>query len=86
MKLTVTTCHSHLLFMQMQGDEFQQAVLSFSSSAPDYAAEGLAGYVEVKLEIQIRSLEVFTKIWNSWYSYDDRTEFYNMMRKGLPKC
>ena len=76
MKLSVTTCYSHILFMQLQGEKFADAIRSVKMSAPNFGAEGFNGYIEVTAEFEIKSLATFTEIYNAWYTYSKRSEFY----------
>jgi len=79
MKILVTTCYSHLLYMILQGEKFQHAVYKYSSSSPDFQHEGVLGYVEVKLDIDIKNLESFAELWSSWYIAPNSAEFYHKM-------
>lgn len=76
MKLSLTTCYSHLLFMLMHGDKFEQAVTSFKSSAPNFTGEGFNGYIEVSVEFEIKNLTVFAELFSAWYDSPRRSEFY----------
>ena len=76
MKLIVTTCYSHLLYMQMQGPLFQQAVSSVSFTSPRFDHEGLAGYIETTITFEVHDLAVFSKLYMSWYTYADRDTMY----------
>ena len=78
MKLTVKTCYSHLLYMQLQGAEFADAVESFTCNRPDFKGEGFNGYIEVDLSINIRNLQTFSKIWYEWYSSPNRDKIYTI--------
>lgn len=77
MKLSVTTCYSHLLYMQMQGPLFQQAVSSVIFTSPRFDHEGLAGYIETTITFEIHDLKVFTKLYTDWYTYADGDKVYN---------
>ena len=82
MKLTVKTCYSHLIYMQLQGDKFADAVEMFTCGRPDLGSEGFNGYIEVEVIFTIRNLETFSKIWYAWYSDANRDKIYKMA-KGL---
>lgn len=71
-----------MLYLLLQGESFQRAVCSYTSTSPDFAHEGVAGYVEVVLTFEIKDLEVFTKIWYGWYKCEDRTGLYHKMKEG----
>lgn len=82
MKLTVKTCYSHLLYMQLQGSEFADAVEMFTCSRPNFGAEGFNGYIEVEVIFTIRNLQTFSKIWYEWYDAPNRDKIYTIA-KGL---
>lgn len=80
MKLSVTTCYSHILFMQLHGEKFANAICFAKISSPNFDAEGFNGYIEVTAEFEIKNLATFTEIYNSWYAYPKRSEFYADIR------
>ena len=80
MKLIVKTCYSHVLYMQMQGKDFADAIESFSCNRPNLEAEGFNGYIEVEVIFNIRNLQTFSKIWHSWYASPNRDKIYKMAR------
>lgn len=83
MKLIVTTCYSHLMYMQMRGEEFQKAVHSVSYTQPKFDYEGMAGYIETTVTFNITDLQIFTKLYMSWYTSNNRDYMYRIVRKGL---
>ena len=85
MKLSVTTCYSHILFVQLQGEKFSNAISSFKLTSPNFSAEGFNGYIEVTVEFELRSLTSFAEIYDSWYEYPRRSEFYADIREKYIK-
>ncbi len=88
MKLTGTTCYSHLLWIMCGGEKtFGNAVHSIKFSKPEFAYEGVTGYIETKYEIDVADILAFGHLWNSWYSLPDKRkmELYGLA-KGLGDC
>lgn len=88
MKLIVTTCYTHILWIMCAGPLFKEAVHQMHITAsPDFASEGVAGYIETTVEFEIASLEKFTNLWNSYYSLSEsrRLDLYGLA-KGLGSC
>jgi len=79
MKLTDTICFSKLLWLLTQV-EFNEAVTKMTHTAPDYANEGMAGYIETKLEMEVRDITKFSKVYEKWYTLSDRekTDMYSL--------
>ena len=84
MKLTGKTCYSHLLHLLHCGPLLEQATKGITIKHVDFAHEGLAGYIEAQYEIEVKDLEVFARVWSSWYSLSNtaRLQLYGMA-KGL---
>lgn len=88
MKLTGTTCYSHLLYVMCGGERtFGNAIATIKFNSPEFAHEGIAGYIETKYEIEVKDLVAFANLWNSWYSLPDirRLNLYGLA-KGLGDC
>lgn len=79
MRITDTICFSKLLWLLSQM-EFNEAVTKMTHTAPDYASEGMAGYIETKLEMEVKDIAKFSKIYEKWYtlSNDERTKMYKL--------
>lgn len=87
MKFSTTMCHSHLISMLLQPEDFQNCVNSYKSTAPDIRNEGMAGYMEVQVEFDVKSLIGFANLFQSSYSYPSNSgKWYQMIRDGLLKC
>lgn len=87
MIITETMCHSHLLSMLMQAEEFQQAVLKYHATAPDISSEGMSGYMETKVEFEVLSLSRFAKLYEHSRVYpSDRAKWYSMVKNGVLLC
>ena len=87
MQLKFTTCYSHLLYILCSGPILEDAIRSVKYSAPNFAHEGLAGYIEVNVEVEIKDLSKFNNIYMAWYSLNDtrRLNLYGLA-KGLGDC
>lgn len=87
MKLQVNTCYSHILYIQCAGELFSQAVHKLEMSAPNFAHEGVAGYIQVDVIFHIKDLTIFSRLWDSWYTLPEkrRIELYGLA-KGLGDC
>lgn len=81
MKLIINdTCYTHLMWMlTFRAKEFSEAVYKYECSSPEFNFEGMAGYVGCALSFEIKDLTLFTKIFNEWYSADNRSEFYGQI-------
>jgi hypothetical protein len=83
MKITDTTCYSHLLYLQTRGERFKQAIHKLSITyGPAFDHEGMAGYIETTIEIEVKDLRTFTDIWLEWYNLptDKRNQMYNLAK------
>lgn len=88
MKIIVNTCYSHILHIMCAGPLFSIAINSMNiTKGPCHQHEGVAGYIETEVEFQIKNLEIFTRLWMSWYSLSDikRINLYGLA-KGLGDC
>lgn len=85
MQLTDKMCYSKLLWMQQQPNWYR-AVHKVTYKAPQVEYEGMAGYVETEVTIDVREISELVSIMNSWYSLTvgERSFFYNLAR-GI-KC
>lgn len=87
MKLEVVMCHSSLMSMLLRPEEFEQAVHSYTATAPDVQHEGFAGYMETKVSFEIKDLERFSKLYSSSYTYpSDRSAWYYKVKNGFMEC
>lgn len=88
MKLIVNTCYSHILWIMCAGELYSKAVKSMCiTKGPYHQYEGMDGYIETEVTFEIADLEVFTRLWNSYYSLSDtkRLNLYGLA-KGLGDC
>lgn len=85
MNLTTTMCHSHLLWMLAQPEKFEQACNKYSATSPAYQIKGIAGYIETTVTFEISRLDIFTKLYNDYYSLDQniRTDWYNKVKNWV---
>ena len=69
------------------GELLEQAVHKITFKQPNFVHEGVAGYIQTDYEIEVKDLQVFTNIWNTWYSLPDtrRLNLYGLA-KGLGDC
>jgi hypothetical protein len=83
MKITETTCYSHLLYLQTRGERFKHAIDKLTiKQGPAFDFEGVAGYIETSIEIEIKDLQIFTDIWLEWYKLpsDKRNQLYSLAK------
>lgn len=83
MKITDTTCYSHILWLQTRGERFKQAINKLSITyGPAFDYEGIAGYIETTVEIEVKDLKVFSDIWLEWYTLhsDTRAKLYSLAK------
>lgn len=88
MKIIANTCYSHILWMLCSGPIFSDSVSKFTiTKGPFHNHEGMAGYIETEVELEISNLEKFTHLWYSWYHLSDkkRLDVYGLA-KGLGDC
>jgi hypothetical protein len=85
MKVTGSTCFSHLIYC-MTNPAFNKSINSIKYNRPCYEHEGMAGYIEVTYEIDVKETDllVFSKIWDQWYylPQEKRDELYRLATKG----
>lgn len=64
-----------------KGERLEQAVYSISCKSPNFACEGMVGYVETEVSIEVKDLQTFTELWQSWYveSTEKRNKLYSLM-------
>lgn len=81
MRLIVTTCYSHIVYMQQQPGLWVKAIKGMTLGTPGFEYEGMAGYIETKVEFEISDISLFAKLWMSWYSEDvnTRVDLYNKL-------
>lgn len=80
-------CHATLMSMLLRPEELQNAVNSYTASAPDVQNEGFTGYMETKVTFHVKDLEKFSALYKSAYVYpSDRTAWYFKVKRGLMEC
>jgi len=67
-----------------QGERFSSCVASIKVSSPGHTHEGMTGYIETDVTIEVKGLTSFAQLWDNWYnlSDDQRTYWY---RQALGK-
>lgn len=81
MKFKATTCYSHILFMMFcHGKMLAECTNSVVVGKPGYDHEGMAGYLETTIEVDIKDLTKFAILWDSWYTAPNRDELYAMAK------
>lgn len=83
MKIIDTTCYSHILYLQTRGERFKQAINKLAITyGPAFDHEGMAGYIETTVEIEVKDLKVFSDIWLEWYNLpgDKRIQIYSLAK------
>ncbi len=84
MKFDAKMCHTHLLSMLMMPKKFQQAIQSYSATAPDVENEGFNGYMETNVTFIVKDLDMFSALWKESYVYpSDRQRWYHMICNGI---
>lgn len=88
MKIEVTTCYSHVLWLLCAGPLLEQAIDKIEiTKSPAFSAEGIAGYIETQVCIHVKDLQCFTNLWNSFYSLSDKRRLYLYgLAKELGDC
>lgn len=78
MKLTARTCWSHVLHIMSCGPLLAECVSKFEFTTPRFDYEGMAGYIETDITVEIKDLVRFADLYDSWYrlSSDTRTRLY----------
>ena len=74
-------CYSKLLWMQQQPDGYQ-AVHKVTYTSPNVEHEGMLGYVETEVTIDVKELSKLVSIMDRWHTLTvaDRSYFYNLVR------
>lgn len=88
MKLEVIIDYSHLLWILCSGPQFSKAVSSMQLvKGPNFDHEGMAGYIETVAVFNIKDLQEFTNLFNSFYSlsHKRKMDIYGLA-KGLGDC
>lgn len=87
MKITGTTCYSHLLWLMCSGELIEHSINSLKFSSPNFSHESVAGYIETKYEIEVKDLVKFSHIWEGRYTLPDKRRLgvYGLA-KGLGDC
>lgn len=88
MKLIVNCCYSQVLWIMCAGPLYSDAVSKMTiTKGPLHQFEGMAGYIETEVEFDIKDLNIFTRLWYSWYSLTDakRLNLYGLAM-GLGGC
>jgi hypothetical protein len=70
------------------GEAYSKAVSRMAIlEGPHHQYEGMAGYIETKVEFEIRDITRFANLWESYYSLSDtkRLNLYGLA-KGLGDC
>lgn len=84
MKVITTICHSQLVSMLCQPERFENAVVRYTSTAPDIKGEGINGYMEVEVEFVVRDMTLFAALLSDAYRLpSDRPEWYHKLRRGF---
>ena len=88
MEIKETMCYSRLVFLMIQGADWEQAVSEVTYTAPQFKYEGVAGYVETKVTFKVKDLSKFVELWNRWVSLpiDKRTKFYRLVANDGDTC
>lgn len=75
MKITDKICFSHLLWAMNQ-PKFTQSISKVTFTKPDITNEGMAGYIETNVEIEVSNIVNFAEIWNKWYITSDHNRMH----------
>lgn len=70
------------------GESYSNAVGKMTIiKGPQHQFEGMAGYIETEVEFELKDLERFSNLWNSYYKLSDkrRLDLYGLA-KGLGDC
>lgn len=80
------TCYSHILYIMSKGEAFSSCVANIKITSPQHQHEGMAGYIETDVTIEIKGLTSFAELWDSWYNLDDKTRtFFYQVALGKVK-
>lgn len=87
MKLSTKMCHSHLMSMLLQPERMERAVSQYHATTPAVSLEGMTGYMETKVEFEIRSLSEFTQLYESSQTFPSRRDqWYHTVRQAILAC
>lgn len=70
MKIIDKICYTQLLWALAQ-PKFTQSISKVTFTKPDIVNEGMVGYIETAIEIEVSNLADFAEIWHSWYRVED---------------
>jgi hypothetical protein len=70
--------------MQLQGERYSRAIKNIFIEQPQFAHEGMNGYIETKVTFTIYDLKIFSEIYYEWYNFEGKTELYSLVKEG--KC
>lgn len=85
MNIEITMCYSQLMSMLLQPEEFSKAVTKFTSSSPNIEHEGMNGYMETVVKFEVKSLAVFSDLYDRTLVYSNPS-WYKSVRDGLLSC
>ncbi len=79
-------CYSKLLWL-LYNIEFMSAINKTTFKRPQWEFEGMAGYIKVEVEFDVKDILIFASETSKWWLLTDE-ERLNMYKyaKGLPKC
>lgn len=84
MVIEETCCYTRVLHLLSAGALLEQAIHGIQFDAPNYRHEGMAGFIETRVKIRVNNLQVFTNIWESWWSVSEQEKLKLYARaKGL---
>lgn len=89
MKVIISkTCYSRVLWILCAGEPFQDAISTLKiTSGPHFKHEGVAGFIETDVEIEVKDILKFAQLWESWLSLSStrRLHLYGLA-KGVGDC
>ena len=76
-------CYSKLLWL-MSNKPFMESINKVTFKRPEFDFEGMAGYIRVEVEFEVRDLFAFANILERWWSLPDgvKMEMYKTA-KGM---
>lgn len=86
MKIITTTCWSHALHIMSCGPLLSECTRDFKFSTPRFDLEGVVGYIETELTIDVKDIEKFAELYTSWFKLnpDTRTMLYAKAKNENP--
>jgi hypothetical protein len=81
-------CYSKLLWIMCAGPVFSECISNLNIIRnPNFAHEGMAGYIETEVEFTVTDLAKFANLYESYYTLSDKRklELYGLA-KGLGDC